>query len=470
MSGAAPNAPLGAGTPEFEALKDDLIARTGLAYYRQRDARLAEILGKRMAETGVGGPEDYRLLLARPGEGRREFHELLSRLTIGESYFFRCPEQFRALRERIIPECMRRRGGERILRIWSAGCATGAEAHSLAIQLSRVFGLRLREWRVSILATDVNPLFLRQAERGRYADWDLRTLDEREREACFTRDGDAWVLRDHFRGMVDFELHNLASDSFPSISRGMADFDVILCRNVLIYFDSDLVERLMRGFRDALAPHGRLLLGPTDPLRAAGRLLAADAPPEAFAFRRDPGSRIRPRTTRPEGVDQGPSDPVGLLPSEQAVEAFGECWQAPAAAGAVPPGEEAGEAPTLDGVRALADGGRWQAAAAGCEALLEDQAEDPECQLLWGLVLEHRGDAELAEAAFTRAAYLDREHALAWYHLGRLQARNGRARRAFRSFRAAARAAEKADPAQWTAEVPPGRVRRMAEIQIEMRE
>lgn len=453
----------------YQTFKDELIERTGLAYYRRRDDRLLEVLQKRLVATGATDLHDYRALLFGQGEESVEFSELVSRLTVGETYFFRCPEQVEALRDCIIPECIERRRADRVLRIWSAGCSTGAEAYSLAILLRRDFGAVLNDWRVRILATDINSHALLHAERARFDDWHLRTMTSAECAACFRRDGGHWWLRDEYRGLIDFELHNLAIDPFPSVQRLINDFDIILCRNVLIYFDKQVAARILDRFGRTLALGGWLLLGPTDPFHLAARRMHAAGPASAFAYRHetaDDPSRA--------AADVRPVDPLDLLPSVEKVRSMGERWRVgdgsskPARVSPLPP-DTTETATTLADVRWLADRGCWERAGQACDALLETDAEDPEVQLMHGLILEHWGDTEGAEMAYTRAAYLDRHHALAWYHLGRMQAHNGRGRRAIKSFRAANAAIDESDTSEWSSEVPPARLRQMVEMQIEIR-
>src|SRR5690606_29504532 len=132
-------------------------------------------LDERMSATCTAGYGDY-LNLLRASEA--EFDALVARLVVGEAYFFRHAEAFAALQQTVLPELLQRSRERRSLRIWSAGCATGAEPYSLAMLLCQSFGSALHGWDVSIVATDINREALARAREGRFASWALRGLNE----------------------------------------------------------------------------------------------------------------------------------------------------------------------------------------------------------------------------------------------------------------------------------------------------
>jgi chemotaxis protein methyltransferase CheR len=132
--------------PCYARLKECLIATTGLAFYAERDERLTELISSRLSALGLGDCSSYEKLLADPELGPAELDVLIARLTIGETYFFRDEAQFAAIRNMILPEILERNQSSKKIRIWSAGCATGAEPYSLAILLARDFADRLAGW------------------------------------------------------------------------------------------------------------------------------------------------------------------------------------------------------------------------------------------------------------------------------------------------------------------------------------
>ena len=162
----------------------------------------------------------------------------------------------------------------RTLRIWSAGCSTGAEPYSIAVLLHELLAEDLGNWRISITGTDISATALAAARSGEYGRWALRTLPPEERQRLFlagppapgaAREG-SFTLRPQFRRMVRFETQNLLG-LLEGGAKAFSDFDLILCRNVLIYFDAETVYGLVRSFGRRLKPDGWLLLGHAEPNR-----------------------------------------------------------------------------------------------------------------------------------------------------------------------------------------------------------
>jgi chemotaxis protein methyltransferase CheR len=189
-----------------------------------------------------------------PANGDMAAH-ICDALTVQESYFFREPSRLSMLKEHVLPAF---RDEDRDLRVWSAGCGAGEEAYSLAMLLSDS-GF---EGRYRVLGTDLSSAAVAQAERGVYTQWSLRGLDNEAVSRGFTSLAGGFRVRDQFRVGVRFEQQNLLAPAPPDSRR----FDLILCRNVLIYFIPDAVRRAGKILAGSLAPGGWLLLGVSDPL------------------------------------------------------------------------------------------------------------------------------------------------------------------------------------------------------------
>jgi len=185
---------------------------------------------------------------------------LLAELTVGESYFFRDEGQLSLLGGEILP-AWRAESSDTPRRIWSAGCASGEEPYTLAILL-RELG-----WRspIALLGTDIALPRLDAARRGRYTKWALRGMDETRLARWFRRRGPHFLLDDEILRAAEFRQLNLASDAYPSIASATSDQDLILCRNVLIYFDLETVVSIAERLLRALRPTGWLVLGASDP-------------------------------------------------------------------------------------------------------------------------------------------------------------------------------------------------------------
>ncbi|EFH13504.1 CheR methyltransferase, SAM binding domain protein, partial [Pseudoroseomonas cervicalis ATCC 49957] len=288
---------------EFARLKAAVIARTGHFYYEDKDALLWERLRRRLRETGLPGPAAYLERLRDPARGEAEWAALEAEITIGETFFFRYAEQFAALQQTILPDILARRREERRLRAWSAGCASGAEPYSLGILLRRMLGEALPDWRLSLLGTDLNEAALAMARRGQYSRWALRSLpaEELERDFLPGADGRSWLLRPQHRALVRFERQNLLGLLDGTAPLEMDGFDLILCRNVLIYFHPEVVERLVRALAARLAEGGWLLLGHAEPNPVFAEFLEVVNLPGTVAYRRggDPLPALPPRPVVP---------------------------------------------------------------------------------------------------------------------------------------------------------------------------
>lgn len=204
-----------------------------------------------------------QLVSGRLGKGREEV--LASHLTIGETYFFREQKSFDILENHILPDLIAsRRGRDQRLRIWSAGCSTGEEPYSLAILLSRLIP-DLRDWQITILATDINVRSLGKAVKGIYSDWSFRGVPQWLTQRYFTKTADGrYALSHDIRRMVTFSILNLAEDSYPSLSTNTNAMDIIFCRNVLMYFESKQQQKVIQGFQRSVLDTGWVVVSPCE--------------------------------------------------------------------------------------------------------------------------------------------------------------------------------------------------------------
>src|SRR5438876_76797 len=215
--------------PTYEAVAHLLGARTGLSFSTHRQESVEQGIRRAMSRAGTADLNRYHDLLATDAA---VLDDLIVELTVGETYFIREPGQFEFLRREVLPEIRARKGAEQTIRVWSAGCASGEEAYSLAILFEQE-GLAEK---THILATDISRAGLARARQAVYSSWSLRGEGARTAEAYLSRRGDRFVLEDRLRRRVAFEYLNLALDVYPSFGTGTWGMDVILCRNVLIYF------------------------------------------------------------------------------------------------------------------------------------------------------------------------------------------------------------------------------------------
>ncbi|MBI3445754.1 MAG: protein-glutamate O-methyltransferase CheR [Magnetospirillum sp.] len=416
--------------PAFPALKALVIETTGMAFYRDKDSDLARILQERMDEIGIGDCATYLGLLQSPGEGTVEMEAFIAELTIGETYFFRHKEQFDALRDLILPDVIKRNQTVRRLRIWSAGCATGPEPYSIAIMLEREFGRQIAGWHVSILGTDINQKFLARAREGRFDEWAFRVMPDSLRAACFDKVGRQWLIRPEYKRHVTFQYHNLIKSSFPSIADNIAGLDIIICRNVIIYFSQETVEKLVPCFRDSLSEGGWLIMGHAEPNQQLFRRFKTVNTPGAVLYQRaEPQSAPAPAIVVPPLPSPPPRMPASPLLKPVLPPRPIPPPALPTAPVAVPPVEDLARA------RNLADAGQWEEAAAACDALIAKTPLVAWAHFYRAMIHEQVGETEACEKALRRAIYLDRRLVLPHYHLGLFLSRQDDVKGAVRSFR-----------------------------------
>ena len=237
--------------------------RMGLYFPEGRRSDLERGLRSASRELGFDDPEAYTRWLISSSHTKRQIEVLASHLTVGETYFFRDRRCFDFLKEKVLPELIgQRTTAGRYLRIWSAGCCTGEEPYSIAILLNRIMGDRV-DWNITILGTDINPLFLRKASAAIYGDWSFRDTPEWVRARYFTKTKkNQFVLLPEIRKRVLFTYHNLAENAYPSLLNDTNAMDLILCRNVLMYLTPDHQKHVVRKLRQCLVEGGWLIVSP----------------------------------------------------------------------------------------------------------------------------------------------------------------------------------------------------------------
>jgi chemotaxis protein methyltransferase CheR len=184
-------------------------------------------------------------------ENNELMNEFIDRLTINVSEFFRNRKRWEVLKNRIIPELIENRPR---LKIWSAACSTGEEAYSLAILFNEFFP----QVTVQIIATDIDETVLKEAKKGSYLEQSLKEVPTYLKKKYFHYDNNTYQVDPKLGKQITFAKHNLLADRYPS------QIDLLVCRNVLIYFTDEAKEEIYHGFKDALNPGGVLFVGSTE--------------------------------------------------------------------------------------------------------------------------------------------------------------------------------------------------------------
>ncbi len=190
----------------------------------------------------------------------KELDILSTHLTIGETYFFREKPGLDVFQKQVIPEIIKeRRGKDQYLRIWCAGCCTGEEPYTLAIILKEMIP-DINNWKITILATDINRNFLKKAQSGVYGQWSFRETSQDIKSKYFTMAaGRNWEINQEIKKMITFSLLNLADDLYPSALTNTQNHDVVFCRNVLMYFTPEQIKLVAKRFNQSLVENGCLI-------------------------------------------------------------------------------------------------------------------------------------------------------------------------------------------------------------------
>lgn len=405
---------------------------------------------------------------------KKQIELLATYLTIGETYFFREPRSFEVLEQEILPPLIHaRRNGARRLHFWSAACCTGEEPYSIAMLLHRLLP-DLSAWKISILATDLSPRFLRKATEGVYGQWSFRGISPAVRAQHFRQTPDGlYAIRSALKKMVRFAPLNLVEDAYPSPVNDTVGIDIVFCRNVLIYFTAQRIKRILTQLYQALNEGGWLIVSPVETAFAMESPFTAVQFPGVTLFRKDPGRPERffspasaltcspappatgalsqvsstapplnipdaPPMIKPRQEEWKPDTvPPPSLPREDWRERYEEAcaFYANGQYAAVVKtlqtirwGERSGDlfpSPPREQVmallaRAYANQGQLAEARAWCEQALAVNPFDPGLYYLHATILLECGQETEARASLTQALYLDHRFVLARFTLGNL--------------------------------------------------
>jgi chemotaxis protein methyltransferase CheR len=245
---------------QFDEFRAYVYKMSGIRVNDNKLVLLSNRIRRRLKAGDFRDFDTYYRYLTSP-KGRSELEHFLDAITTNETFFFRTQPHFDWLAGELFDDVVaeQRRGARpRSLRIWSAGCATGAEPYTIAICLHENRH-RFRDWSLTVLGTDISEEALREGREGVYRARAVEAIEPSRRRRYFTPvDGDRWQVRPELKQMVTLEHHNLMTPM------RQPPFDVVFIRNVLIYFDRDSKRKVIAHLTDALAPGGFLVVGPSE--------------------------------------------------------------------------------------------------------------------------------------------------------------------------------------------------------------
>lgn len=245
---------------QFERFRKFIYAKSGIRVPEHKVSLLSNRIRRRLKAGDFADFDTYYRYLTSP-RGRGELEHFLDSITTNETFFFRTEPHFDWLKGEFFNNVVteERRGKRpRSLRIWSAGCATGAEPYTIAICLYENRH-RFRDWSITVLGTDISEEALRDAREGIFRPRAIETIEQGRRRRYFTSaDEDRLQVRPELKQLVTFQHHNLMTPMDPP------PFDCVFIRNVLIYFDRDSKRKVIANLIDAMAPGGFLVVGPSE--------------------------------------------------------------------------------------------------------------------------------------------------------------------------------------------------------------
>jgi len=431
------------GYGDLLRFKNLILETSGQAFPDSRQAELEAGIKRAFAASTCRDYDEYYRLLIDPENGRAELERLINSLTVNESHFFRDAAQMDALRTRVLPDIIERRTFIRTLRIWSAGCSTGEEPYSVAMLLRDLIP-NIDEWSITILATDINTQALNKARVGIYADSAFR--EERAKHArnrFFIKRDTRFEVVPEVQRMVTFKQINLAEDNFPSYDTNTMLMDLILCRNVTIYFPNELTRKLTGKFYNALAENGWLLVGHSEHSLGTYNQFQIHNVPDAILYQRvlNPDNRTmdwkqleellnnskasqsvpatKPRTDNRSLNTISPA-PLAIPtqpqpdPMQQALELIESGENATALRQLLALEKTDRGDPELCSLigKIYADMGEWKNAEEWCKKTIARQKLNRSAHYILALVHQHQGHIEEAVGSMKKVIYIDASYIL----------------------------------------------------------
>lgn len=472
----------------YAQFQELVLKRTGMLFGpRRRNAMARGVISLAKAVTG-GNLNHYFQMLQESETDSLLWDDLIEELTIGETYFFRDENQIRALREHILPQIISAHRHDRRVRIWSAGCASGEEPYTMAMLLAELI-VGMDQWNLFILGTDINKKVLQKAREARYRPWSFRQTQPLYQSRYFRNKGEEYELVPWVRKHVHLAYLNLNETIYPSLTTNTNAMDLILCRNVAIYYSESVVRHIAERFHRCLLPGGWLVMGaaetsipvfnqyetcvfsggtvfqrpsetPRAPIRfdirptdfeikgveaPSIRPLSPEKPPkkEVTAHIQDEmplkrAEKSGPKETQSEGPDPF-QDALRLIRKKQyekAIDTLRLCI-------ATNP-KDADSLYHL--ARVHANIGEMEAAKSLCEQALEIDPLNTQAHLTLALVYQEMGDPASAMTQLKRALFLDGKFALAHFNLAMLYGQMEQTEKAARHRRQAIRLAAQMEP------------------------
>ncbi len=410
-------------TADYRHLFDHIRQQTGLRVKDERFEQAAQLIDRILDKVDMTSIYELLQALSRRPIKDPLWQDIIQGITIGETYFFRNQAHINALRSYVLPELIDRRleSGQKLLRIWSAGCATGEEPYSLAMLLHELIP-DIATWHITLLATDINLAYLERARTGLYRPSSFRTeTPDYIRQRWFVPAGSEYQLAREIRDMVYFMPLNLAEDNYPAFDNGTMKMDMIVCRNVTIYFDQPDVIAIANRFHEALNPNGWLIVGHSEPMATNYPNFTARNIGNAVFYCKDLAQDTARAFYAPAPVvEQSPAAPPVDMLAARLAESRARKTDTPQSPEAPAP-DSAHDAHDLWlKAKAAADREDWVEALAWISQAEQSNKLLPEFHYLRGLVQSLMDDPDAALWSMRQAIYCDPTFVMAHYNLAEI--------------------------------------------------
>ncbi len=269
----------------FDALRALIYDHTGIHFRDNKRYLLESQVRRRLKALQLGSYEEY-VQLIQNGKRRTELPALVNAVTINETFFFRHPKQYKAIANTLLPKLITE-SNRRHIRIWSAACSTGDEPYTLALLIHDQVKERFPGVQFSIVGSDINTDVLETARAGRYGDYAVRNIPEAYLRKYFQHEGNHYLIAPEVARMVSYKHLNLTDHQ--ALTR-LRRFDIILCANVLIYFDTETKQAVITNLYDRLQRGGYLFVGTSETLHGVTRALKPVRFSKTIAYQKEESS------------------------------------------------------------------------------------------------------------------------------------------------------------------------------------
>jgi chemotaxis protein methyltransferase CheR len=422
---------------EFNRLQQITHERTGIYFGPRRRNELQRHVHTILKKQIVSDINSLYQKLVQQPTNSSIWDLYIDTIIVGETYFFREKLLFQALRQKILPELIKRHQNDKTLRIWSSGCSTGEEPYSLSILLDQLLGAEINLWRIFILATDINKPSLKKGINGVFRKWSLRQTPGNITETYFQKEDDLYRIREDIQKRVMFSYLNLKDPVYPSLATCTHAMDLILWRNVAIYLSDNVIADVLKRFYQCLLPLGYFNIGASEAGYMGATPFISKQFSGTFIYQKIPSTQPKPQPIKPVKQPEPPKkyrfqanrppktkpDKPDIMPAKSLLEQAKQFAEQKNYIRAIDHFRSYLNKNPEDAdvwyqlARMYANSGDLNHAKEACLSAINTDPLFVPAYYIRGLIYEENGELELAIQDYKKTLYLDADFVLAHYHL-----------------------------------------------------